>query len=77
MSYQSDTPRTDAVAYRQDAPKEESTVEMMLVEQTILCRQLERAGHAEFCEDTKVSRMLRDAWLQGWHSASDRRGKRT
>ena len=23
---------------------------------------------AEFCEDTKVSKMLRAAWLQGWHS---------
>jgi len=25
---------------------------------------------AEFCEDTKVSKMLRAAWLQGWHSAN-------
>ena len=25
----------------------------------------------EFCEETRVSRMLRDAWLDGWHSAND------
>lgn len=25
---------------------------------------------AEFCEDNKVSKMLRDAWLEGWYSAN-------
>lgn len=25
---------------------------------------------AEFLEDTKASRMLREAWLRGWHSTS-------
>jgi hypothetical protein len=24
----------------------------------------------EFCEDTKSSKMLREAWLEGWHSAN-------
>jgi len=27
---------------------------------------------AEFCEDNKASKMLREAWLKGWHSANDR-----
>lgn len=25
----------------------------------------------EFCEDTKSSKMLREAWLEGWYSAND------
>jgi hypothetical protein len=25
----------------------------------------------EFCEDTPSSKMLREAWLEGWHSAND------
>ena len=24
----------------------------------------------EFCEETKSSKMLREAWLEGWHSAN-------
>lgn len=28
---------------------------------------------AEFCEDTKTSKTLRESWLHGWNSVSDKK----